>query len=154
MIHQARTIPLKKIANERGHLLEIQRADDPHYPGFGQAYATVTLPGIVKAWYRHRNQIDQIALTSGSLLLVLFDDRPDSPTLGMVSEISITEEAPLLVQIPTGVWHGFQSRGHQPACLLHLNTIPIDLSNKDEDRLPPDTPAIPFRWQTWSTTCS
>jgi dTDP-4-dehydrorhamnose 3,5-epimerase len=108
----------------------------------------------VKAWYRHHYQIDQIALTSGSLLLALFDDRSGSPTYGLVHEIRITEVTPLLVQIPTGVWHGFQSLGHQPACLLHLNTIPIDLANKDEDRLPHDTPAIPFRWPTWSGPCS
>jgi dTDP-4-dehydrorhamnose 3,5-epimerase len=140
-------VPLKKVVNERGYLLEIQRADDAHYPGFGQAYVTMTLPGVVKAWYRHHKQVDQIALSAGSLLLVLFDDRRESPTNGLLQEIRISEQAPLLVQIPAGVWHGFQALGGEPTCLLHLNTIPIDLDNKDEDRLPPDAATIPFRWK-------
>jgi dTDP-4-dehydrorhamnose 3,5-epimerase len=147
MIHQVSVVPLKKVVNERGHLLEIQRADDPHFPGFGQAYVTMTFPSVVKAWYRHHKQIDQIALASGSLLLVLFDDRPESPTSGLVQQIQINEQAPLLVQIPTGVWHGFQAIGNDPACLLHLNSAPIDLENKDEDRLPHDDTGIPFRWK-------
>jgi dTDP-4-dehydrorhamnose 3,5-epimerase len=147
VIHQVSVVPLKKVVNERGHLLEIQRADEPHFPGFGQVYVTMTLPGVVKAWYRHHKQIDQIALASGSLLLVLFDDRPESPTSGLLQQIQITEQAPLLVQIPTGVWHGFQAVGSDPACLLHLNNAPIDLENKDEDRLPHDDTGIPFRWK-------
>ena len=53
-------VPLKKIENERGHLVEVQRADDVHYLGFGQTYVTCTLPGIVKAWYRHHRQFDQL----------------------------------------------------------------------------------------------
>lgn len=145
-IHQVCVVPLKKVVNERGYLLEIQRVDDEQYPGFGQAYVTCTLPGVVKAWYRHHKQMDQIALTSGSLNLVLFDDRSESPTCGLVQQIEITEERPLLVQIPTGVWHGFQALGNEPACLLHLNTVPIYLEDKDEDRLPQDSAAIPFVW--------
>jgi dTDP-4-dehydrorhamnose 3,5-epimerase len=52
--------------------VEIQRADDKIFPGFGQVYITSTLPGIVKAWYRHTTQIDQIAVIVGLLKLVLY----------------------------------------------------------------------------------
>ena len=31
-------VPLKLIRNERGRLVEIQRHDDSHFLGFGQAY--------------------------------------------------------------------------------------------------------------------
>jgi dTDP-4-dehydrorhamnose 3,5-epimerase len=145
-IHNSAVIQLKRITNERGCLLEIQRQDDPHYPGFGQAYVTYTLPGVVKAWYRHHKQLDQIVLISGSVLLVMFDSREQSPTDGVLNELQLRFGKPQLVQIPPGVWHGFQALGTEPACLLHLNSVPIDLANKDEDRLPPDDPAIPYRW--------
>jgi len=72
--------PLKLLPNNRGRLMEVQRADDPNFPGFGQAYITSTYPGVVKAWYRHHRQIDQIAVVSGLLQLVLYDPRESSKT--------------------------------------------------------------------------
>ncbi len=146
LIHQTAVIQLKRITNERGGLLEIQRKDDSHYPGFGQTYITYTLPGVVKAWYRHHKQLDQIVLISGSLLLVMFDSREQSPTGGALNKLQLHDRTPQLVQIPPGVWHGFQALGTEAACLLHLNSVPIELANKDEDRLPPDDSAIPYRW--------
>ena len=145
-IHGVVVVPLKKVVNERGHLLEIQRNDDTHFPGFGQVYMTATKPGIVKAWYRHHRQIDQIAIIQGNLLLVLYDAREASPTRDVIQQIRLFDEQPALVRIPTEVWHGFQALGDSPALLLHVNTIPICFENTDEDRLPPTTIKIPFRW--------
>jgi dTDP-4-dehydrorhamnose 3,5-epimerase len=139
-------VPLKKVLNERGHLLEVQRNDEGHFPGFGQVYLTATNPGIVKAWYRHHRQIDQIALAQGTIRLALFDARETSPTQGQVQELLISDDQPVLVQIPTGVWHGFQALGTGPALLLHLNTIPFSFQDTDEDRLPSTATEIPFRW--------
>jgi dTDP-4-dehydrorhamnose 3,5-epimerase len=145
-IKDVQVISLKKVVNERGHLVEIQRADDVHYLGFGQTYVTCTLPGIVKAWYRHHQQVDQLALIKGELLLALYDTRNDSLTSGNLVEITITEQAPLLVQIPPGVWHGFKALGNEPAFLLHLNTVAYNFQQVDEDRLLSDTPSIPYEW--------
>jgi dTDP-4-dehydrorhamnose 3,5-epimerase len=145
-IHQVYLLPLKKVINERGFLLEVQRNDDPHYPGFGQIYVTNTLPGVVKAWYRHQQQTDQIALLKGELLLVLYDSREDSPTRNQLQEIRLSESNPLLVQIPIGVWHGFKALGAEAASLLHLNSLAFNFANTDEERLPCDDPAIPYRW--------
>jgi len=145
-IHQTLVVPLKKVVTERGHLMEVQRSDDPHFPGFGQVYITATKPGVVKAWYRHHKQVDQIALVKGTLQLVLYDTREESPTYQMLQEIRITEDHPQLVQIPIGVWHGFQALGVEPAFLVHLNALPFDFQNTDEDRLAPDDPSIPYRW--------
>ena len=139
-------VPLKKVVTPRGHLMEVQRVDDTHYPGFGQSYVTMTKPGVVKAWYRHHKQIDQIALVKGSLLLVLFDTREESPTNQTLTEIKISEDEPQLVQIPTGVWHGFQAVGSESVFLLHMNTIPFNFHDVDEDRLAEDDPKIPYRW--------
>ncbi len=139
-------VPLKRVANERGHLMEVQRDDDAHFPGFGQAYITSTLPGIIKAWYRHHKQIDQIALVKGEFLLVLYDSREGSPTQSRVLEVRASEQDPKLVQIPPGVWHGFKALGDEPAYLLHLNSIPFNFSEVDEDRLSSDDPSIPYEW--------
>ena len=139
-------IALKRQDNERGHLMEVQRADDAHYLGFAQAYVTSTLPGVVKAWYRHHQQVDQIALVKGELLLVLYDARADSSTNGQVLEIPISQTSPLLVQIPTGVWHGFKASGEEAAFLLHLNSEAFNPDAVDEDRLSWNDSSIPYTW--------
>jgi dTDP-4-dehydrorhamnose 3,5-epimerase len=146
LIESVRIVPLKKVVNERGHLMEVQRDDDALCRGCGQVYVTATLPGIVKAWYRHHKQVDQIAVIKGDFLLVLFDGREESPTRGELDEIAMTEQAPLLVEIPTGIWHGFKARGDETGYLLHLNSTAVDVNATDEDRLPPDSATIPYKW--------
>ena len=144
-IDGVRIVPLKVVRNERGHLMEVQRRDDSHFLGFGQAYVTSTLPGVVKAWYRHARQIDQIALVKGRLKLVLFDSREDSPTHEVLQELTINESAPALVQIPAGIWHGFQAITEETFS-LHLNSEPFQFDAPDEERIASDDPRIPFRW--------
>jgi dTDP-4-dehydrorhamnose 3,5-epimerase len=126
--------------------MEVQRADDPHFLGFAQAYVTSTYPGVIKAWYRHHRQIDQIASITGLVKLVLFDARADSPSCDRVQEIYLGDLAPRLIQIPPGVWHGFQAVGPDEAFLLHLNSVAHDSAAPDEDRLAPDDPTIPYAW--------
>jgi dTDP-4-dehydrorhamnose 3,5-epimerase len=137
---------LKLLPNARGRLMEVQRADDADFPGFGQAYVTSTYPGVIKAWYRHTTQVDQIAVVTGMLKLVLFDDRDGSATLGQVQEVVFGDTAPRLVRIPPGIWHGFQAIGAREAFALHLNTVPFDPDAPDEERLAFDSDAIPYSW--------
>jgi dTDP-4-dehydrorhamnose 3,5-epimerase len=144
-IHGVRVHPLKLLPNERGRLMEVQRSDEPGFPGYAQSYITSTLPGVIKAWYRHHRQVDQMTVVTGLLKLVLYDGRDDSPTRGRLNEIIIGEVAPRLVLIPPGVWHGFQAIGRETFC-LHLNTVAWKAEDTDEDRLPVDDPSIPYKW--------
>ncbi|ELS00689.1 dTDP-4-dehydrorhamnose 3,5-epimerase-like enzyme [Xenococcus sp. PCC 7305] len=146
MIQDVIIQPLKLIPNERGRLMEIQRRDNEHFISLGQIYITETFPGIIKAWYRHHKQIDQIAAITGMIKLVLFDSRESSPSYGKVQEIIIGELAPKLVKIPPKIWHGFQTISLNSAFLIHLNSEMFDSSNSDEDRLPVNTMEIPYQW--------
>lgn len=146
MLEEVVINPLRKMVNERGHLIEVQRSDDNHYLGFGQAYITSTTPGTVKAWYRHSTQHDQITLIKGALHLVLYDTRANSKTCSLLQHIYLVEDKPLLVQIPPGIWHGFKAMAAEPTLLLHLNNIPFNFTNPDEDRLAADDSSIPYRW--------
>jgi len=145
-IADVRIKSLKLLPNAKGRLMEVQRRDEPDFPGFGQVYITQSFPGVIKAWYRHHVQIDQIAVISGLARLVLFDGREDRPSHGVVEEIMMGELAPRLVVIPPGVWHGFQAVGESSAFFLHLNTEPFDANAPDEDRIDCNDPAIPFSW--------
>ncbi len=146
LIVGVKVTPLKLLPNERGRLMEIQREDDPLFPGFGQAYMTSTFPNIIKAWYKHSEQIDQIAVISGMLKLVLYDNRKDSVTYGKVNTIFLGELAPKLVQIDPEIWHGFQAIGQKEAMAIHLNSIAFKHDETDEERLPSDSPLIPYKW--------
>lgn len=146
MIDGVVVVPLKLLPNARGRLMEITRQDDPYAIKFEQVYLTSTYPGVVKAWYRHHRQVDQLASISGLTRLALFDGRPDSPTYRLVQEIYLGELSPRLVRIPPGVWHGFQAVGTQEAFLLHLNSHGFDPTHPDEDRLAANDPQIPFVW--------
>lgn len=141
-----RVTRLKLLPSESGRLMEVQRRDDPGFPGFGQAYVTQSFAGVVKAWYRHERQTDQLAAITGLVKLVLFDDRPDSPTRGKVDRIIIGDLAPRLVLIPPGVWHGFQTIGDSSAFLLHLNSEQYDFEAPDEVRRRPDDSSMPDVW--------
>lgn len=138
--------PLKLIPNARGRLMEIVRQEDPGFLGVAQVYLTSTFPGVIKAWYRHRRQTDQIASIAGLVKLVLFDSREGSPSRDVVQEICLGELAPRLVRIPPGVWHGFQAVGLTEAFLLHLNSVAFDPAHPDEERLDPGDPRIPYAW--------
>jgi dTDP-4-dehydrorhamnose 3,5-epimerase len=146
IIEGVRIEPLKLIPNERGRLMEVQRSDDPHCPGIGQVYVTQSFNNVVKAWYRHARQFDQIAVVSGLVKLVLFDDRENSKTRGQIHEIIFGELAPKLVQIPPGVWHGYKAIGSQDAFLLHLNSLPFNPEMPDEERRPIGDSTIPYEW--------
>jgi len=146
MINDIKVIGLKLLPNEKGRLMEVQSRSDEIYPGFGQVYITESFAGVVKAWYRHQKQIDQIAVVSGLLKLVLYDDREHSTSKGEIMEIIMGELAPKLVQIPPGIWHGFKAIGNSSAFLLHLNSEVFDPENIDEERLPPNSEVIPYTW--------
>ncbi len=138
--------PLTLLANERGRLLEVQRSDDPAFPGFGQIYVTQSFSGVVKAWYRHRVQVDQIAAITGLVKLVLFDDREGSPTKGAITEVIMGELAPKLVLIPSGVWHGFKAIGDTGAFLVHINNKAFAPDSPDEERCEVGSPQVPYAW--------
>lgn len=138
--------PLRVIADERGRLMEILRADDPHFVKFGQVYLTTVYPGVVKAWHYHRNQQDTFAVVKGMLKLVLYDGREGSPTRGLVNELFLGEHNPIFVVVPRLVFHGFKGIGLEETLVINVPTEVYDYSNPDEFRAPPHTSEIPYDW--------
>jgi len=137
--------PCKRVVNEKGFLQEVLRADEGTLPELGQTYFTQTRTGIIKAWYRHHRQIDTQFVVGGQMRLALYDDRATSPTRGQTNEFVIEASQPLLIRIPTGVWHGFKAE-QSDLLLLHINSAAFDFTDTDEERLPPDTDLIPYKF--------
>jgi len=137
--------PLREIPTDGGAVLHMLRADSPLYAGFGEVYFSEVLPGVVRAWKRHRAQTQHLAVPVGLLRLALYDARDDSPTSGALAEQVVGRPGRYaLLRIPPGVWYGFAAIGGKSALIANCTDIPH--SPEDVDRLPWDSPAIPYHW--------
>jgi dTDP-4-dehydrorhamnose 3,5-epimerase len=124
--------------------MHMLRATDPYFQRFGEIYFSVVHPGVVKGWHLHTRMTLNYAVVSGTIKLVLYDDRPDSPTRGEIMELCPGEGQYILVTIPPGVWNGFKGLGTCDAIVANCATDPHD---PDEiRRMDPMAGAIPYDW--------
>jgi dTDP-4-dehydrorhamnose 3,5-epimerase len=136
--------PLRRIADERGAVMHMLRADSELFESFGEIYFSLVYPGVIKGWHKHREMKLNYAVPVGMIKLVCYDDRPESPTKGALVEIFTGELDYALVTIPPGVWNGFKGIGTRPALVANCATIP---HYPDEIvRLDPFTEEIPYDW--------
>jgi dTDP-4-dehydrorhamnose 3,5-epimerase len=137
---------LRVISDERGHLMEILRNDDPFFHKFGQVYMTTNYPGVVKAWHAHKHQTDHVACLNGMVKLVLFDGREKSPTYQKISEFFIGIYNPKLIVIPPGVYHGWKCISPEESVVVNIPDQVYNYADPDEVREPVDAEFIPYDW--------
>jgi len=152
MIEGVTARELKPIRDDRGELCEILRSDDPLFERFGQVYYTVVKPGVVKAWHFHKKQTDHLVTIGPPAVIALSDAREDSPTNGEVMEFTAGREAPMLIKVPPGVYHGFTAAGDEDAVILNVPTEVYNYDDPDEFRLDPFDNDIPFDWRAKGAT--
>lgn len=145
---------LKVIPDDRGYLLEVMRADDPGYSGFGQVYVTATYDGIVKGFHLHRFQTDNITCVVGMIKLVVMTPPTDCDIdwlLGVqgavfppeyFKEYYIGELNPTRVTIPPGTYHGWRAIGD--ALVINIPDRMYDYDDPDEYRVDPHS--IGYNW--------
>lgn len=137
--------PLKQIPDERGKIMHMLREDDPHFERFGEIYFSNIYPGVIKAWHYHTEMTLNYAVVFGSIKLVLFDDREESPTRNELMELFLGEANYVLVKIPPRVWNGFKGIGLTHAIVANCATIP---HRPDEIlRMDPFDNHIPYTWE-------
>jgi len=147
MIDGVKVKKLRIIPDERGRLMEILRRDDDLFQGFGQVYMTTTYPGVVKAWHKHEKQADNIACVAGMIKMALYDGRPGSPTFKEINEFYLGVHNPLLVKVPSGVYHGWMGVSLEEAVIINVPTEAYDREHPDEQRLDPHDNDIPYLWE-------
>lgn len=144
MISGVRIIPLQQIVDERGKIMHMLKATDPHFIRFGEIYFSTAWPGTIKGWHVHKTMTVNNAVIVGRAKLVMYDLRPESPTHGELQEVFIGEDNYCLVQIPPGVANGYKSYGDKMVIMANCATEPHD---PDEIiRLDPFTKDIPYDW--------
>ena len=145
MIDGVIVTPLRQFFDERGRVMHMLREDSPVFKRFGEVYFSCTHPGAIKAWHRHLRMTLNYTVVYGEIKCVLFDDRPESPTLGQVQELFVSPENYCLVTIPPLIWNGFKGIGDKSAIVANCATLPHD-PEEIERKSPFDT-SIPYDWQ-------
>jgi len=144
MIDGVRIIPLRQIVDERGKIMHMLKATDPHFIRFGEIYFSCAWPGTVKAWHIHKTMTINNAVISGHAKLVMYDIREDSPTRGMLQEVFLGEHNYCLVQIPPRIANGYKAYGDRLVILANCATEPHDPN--EMIRLDPFAGEIPYDW--------
>jgi dTDP-4-dehydrorhamnose 3,5-epimerase len=142
--------PLAVWPDDRGHFMEVLRvgrglaAEYP--PQSTQVSATLTNPGVVKAFHYHLHQHDCWTVVNGTLQIALADLRKDSPTFGQRNTLYVGERRPWQVLIPPGVAHGYKVIGRDAAMLVYVTSRFYDPA--DELRIPYNDPRLAYDWET------
>jgi dTDP-4-dehydrorhamnose 3,5-epimerase len=144
MIDGVKIIPLKQIADERGKIMHMMKATDPHFIKFGEIYFSCAWPGVVKAWHVHKSMTINNAVLCGRAKLVMYDLRETSPTRGELQEIFLGEDNYVLVQIPPGIANGYKAFGDKMVILANCATEPHD--PQEMIRIDPFTKEIAYDW--------
>jgi dTDP-4-dehydrorhamnose 3,5-epimerase len=136
--------------DDRGHFTEVLRVGHGLAAAFpaetSQVSATVTYPGIVKAFHYHLRQYDCWTVVKGMLQIVLVDLRKDSPTFGQRNTLYVGNSRTWQVLIPPGVAHGYKVIGTESAVLVYVTSRFYDPA--DECRIPHDDRRLNYAWET------
>jgi dTDP-4-dehydrorhamnose 3,5-epimerase len=145
MIDGVQVVPLRRIPDERGTVMQMLRATDPHFTQFGEIYFSTVYRGVVKGWHRHREMTLNYACVFGRIKLVLYDERAGSPSKGELLEVFLGPDDYALVVIPPGIWNGFKGMSDPLAVVANCASHPHDPSRSD--RLDPFANHLPYRWE-------
>jgi dTDP-4-dehydrorhamnose 3,5-epimerase len=144
IINGVKIIPLREISDERGAVLHMLRNDSPDFIAFGECYFSEVLPGVTKGWKKHHIQTQNFAVPVGHLRIVLYDDRNNSSTHGVVQNIEIGR--PNLyrrITIPPGIWYSFSCISEEKALLVNCVDIPHQPS--ESETIPLERFHIPYK---------
>jgi dTDP-4-dehydrorhamnose 3,5-epimerase len=129
--------------DHRGALVEMFTRPEFWEADFAYAYQTSIRPGMLKGWYAHEKKLDRYHLVTGELLVLLYDDRENSPTRGLFQKLVLSEATARQVLIPPLVWHLSLNIGQTDAILVNLPSTHYDHSNPDRFHLSIDSGDIP-----------
>jgi dTDP-4-dehydrorhamnose 3,5-epimerase len=135
----------RSIEDARGEVTEVYRAswgvhDDP----LVYVYQVGIRPGVIKGWVVHQRQEDRLFHITGTAHWVLYDDRPDSSTRGLLNQFVFSEKNRALLVIPRGVYHAVRNIGITEAIMVNMPTRPYEHGDPDKYRLPLKNSLIPF----------
>lgn len=142
---------LRPVSHHHGHLVEAFRADwGVTERPIVQVNMSVTFPGATRGWGLHRRTEDRLFAATGSLCIVCYDGRKDSPTFGTINEFILGGRNHGFVLIPPGIYHAWKNIGTDEAMIISMPSQLYDHDGPDRWELPWDSleaeQTIPYRW--------
>ena len=148
LIEGVKILPAVTHPDERGTLCEISSlALKAHPAPIVYVYQFTIRPGKVKGWHIHHLHDDRIFISQGTVKVVLYDNRPGSPTYQMINEIYRAEYHRTLMVIPAYVFHAHHNVGQTEALFISMPTRIYNHESPDVYRLPLDNNTIPYRFE-------
>jgi dTDP-4-dehydrorhamnose 3,5-epimerase len=131
--------------DHRGSVFEIFEGDMSFWETpIVYAYQFSVRSHQMKGWGLHESKKDRYTIIAGEVLLFLWDDRPDSPTRGVVQKLVLSDRAVRQVIIPTGVWHLSLNLQADEARLINFPTDVYHHEAPDRLLLAWDSPEVPI----------
>jgi dTDP-4-dehydrorhamnose 3,5-epimerase len=111
-----------KFGDERGWVRELFRSDDAKASLLpAMCYASLTRPGVTRGPHEHSAQTDWFCFFGPSnFLVVLWDNRLDSPTYNRRMRMIFGEDASHSLIVPPGVVHGYRNVGDCDGLVINL----------------------------------
>lgn len=133
---------LRQIADERGSVLHMLRCDSADFTRFGECYFSEILPGAIKAWKRHREQTQNLAVPVGRVRMAVYDDRSASSTRGNLRILELGRpDGYGRLRVPPGLWYGFRCISSIPALMVNCADLPHDPADNESADAP-----IAYTW--------
>lgn len=128
--------PLVRHNDHRGYLEEVFKPEmlPENHREFGQCFLTTAKPGVTKGNHWHHYKYELFYLVKGEATLY-FKDLDSNE----VTELSMSENDPKVVQIPPGPLHAIKNTGTQDFYLLvytDKKSMEVDFDDKDTNYIP------------------
>jgi dTDP-4-dehydrorhamnose 3,5-epimerase len=137
-VHEVLNVP-----KSSGYLTEILRGEWLANTHVDQVFQVVLEPGAISAWHAHATTTDRIFVSYGLVCVVLFDNREDSPTRGVVNDFRFGTVRPALVVVPPRVWRGLHNIAGGVGIILNLVDRAYAYEDPDHWRVPHGHPQCP-----------
>ena len=144
MIHDVKITPLKILSDSRGSVMHMMRNDSKIFESFGEIYFSTIFKNSIKAWHLHKESTLNYVCIKGAVKLVLFDERPESPTKGKYQEINLSPKNYFLVTIPPNIWNGFKGL-YEPESII-ANCLSLPHNEKEMVRKNHSDQKFNFKW--------
>src|SRR5207249_12060769 len=121
LIKGVKIVPADTHPDERGTLCEISSlALKAHPAPIVYVYQFTIRPGKVKGWHIHHLHDDRIFISQGTVKVVLYDNRPGSPTYHMINEIYRADYHLTLMVLTAYVFHSNHNIGQTSASFISM----------------------------------
>ena len=100
--------------------------------------------GRIKGWKRHHRMVLNLVVPTGAVRFVVYDDRADSSSQGVYSDVILSQQNYCRLTVPSGVWMSFQGISNDPSLVMNVSNIMHDPTEVDRKGLD----EIDFNWST------